>query len=79
MGDDIVEHLSTVDILEEHVPMKICTINVSHATYVRMVNETNNGGFASSPDFFGVICSFSFCSGTVFICRLTGYNFDGNL
>ena len=43
MGDDVVEHLAAVDILEEHVPVVVGPHDVSHATDVRMIEEGDNG------------------------------------
>lgn len=32
VGDDVVEHLTTVDILKQHVPVVVCTDDIAQAT-----------------------------------------------
>lgn len=47
--DDVVKHLASVDVLEQHIPVIIGADNVSHRTDVRMVEQCNNSRFPCSP------------------------------
>lgn len=67
MRNDVVEHLATIDIFEEHVPVIIGADNITHATDVRMVDQGDNGSLSCCADFFGVVCSFSVLSGAVLV------------
>ena len=52
VGDDVVKHLAAIYVLEKHVPVVIRPNNVSHSTYVRVVQKRDDGCLSSSPDFF---------------------------
>ncbi|KAI7498668.1 protein kinase [Hortaea werneckii] len=54
--DDVVQHLSTVDILKEHVPVVVGSYDIAHTTDVRMVDKRHNGCLACGSDLFAVIC-----------------------
>lgn len=51
MGDDIIEHLTAVDEFEQHIPVIIGPDHISHATDIRMIDETDDGGLAGRPNF----------------------------
>ena len=80
MRDDVVQHLSTVDVFEQHVPMIVCPLDVSHCADVGMVEQRDDGGLSSCPNLLRVVLPFTItivCM-TVVEC-VTGHNFDGNL
>lgn len=72
--DDVVEHLTTVDILEEHVPVVICPHNVSHAANVGVVEEGDDGSLASCSDLFGLVSSLLIGAALVAIIGGTARN-----
>ena len=53
--DDIVQHLTSIDVLENHIIMMLVNYHFSHATYVWMIEKHGQGSFAKSPDFLGGI------------------------
>jgi GT2 family glycosyltransferase len=80
MGDDVVEHLTAVDILKQHVPVVVCTDDISHPTDVRVVEKRDNGGFAGSSDLLGLVCALLFSPALVAIVgRAARDDFAGNL
>lgn len=80
VGDDVVEHLATVDILKEHIPMVICADHIPHPADVRVVEKGDNGSFASSSDLLGLIRALLFRPTLVAIVgRATRDDFAGNL
>ena len=80
MTDDVVEHLASVDILEQHVPVVVCPDNIAHAADVRVVGQCDDCCFSCCADLLAVFCSFALCSRAVLsIIRSSGYNLDGDL
>ena len=80
MADDVVEHLASVDILEQHVPVVVCPDNIAHAADVRVVGQCDDCCFSCCADLLAVFCSFALCSRAVLsIIRSSGYNLDGDL
>jgi hypothetical protein len=55
MGDDVVEHLTAVDVFEDHVVVVLVCDEFAHAAYVGMVEEEGEGSFADGADFFGSV------------------------
>jgi hypothetical protein len=55
VADDVVQHLTSIDILENHIIVVLVNYHLSHATYVWMIKKHGKGGFAKSPDLFGGI------------------------
>jgi len=53
--DDVVEHLTTVDIFEYHVVMMLMDDHLTHAADVRVMEEHGEGGLTESAYFFGSI------------------------
>ena len=79
VGDDVVQHLSSVDKLEEHVPVVVGAYDISHATNIRVVQQADNGGFAGGPDLLGMVGSFAVGSALVLVLGLSGHYLDGHL
>ncbi len=80
MGDDVVEHLTAVDKLEEHVPVIVCADNIAQAADMGMIEEGDYGGFAGGTDFLGLIGALLVGSALVIIFgRATRNNFAGDL
>jgi hypothetical protein len=79
MGDDVVEHLSAVDIFEKHVPMVVGPHDVLHTADIRMMEEGNYRCLARGSDLFGTIGPFSLSGTTVFLSRVSGDNLHGGL
>jgi hypothetical protein len=77
--DDVVEHLTTVYKLEQHVPVVVCPDDILHATDVGVVEQADNGGFSRGSDFLGVVGSLAVGSALVLVLRLSGNNLDGRL
>jgi hypothetical protein len=55
VGDDVVEHLTSVDKLEEHVPVIVGPNDISQAADMRMVQESHDGSLARGADLLGMI------------------------
>ena len=53
MRDDVVEHLSSAHVLEDHVVMIRMNHHLRHPTDMRMMKKKNDGRFSNSSDFFG--------------------------
>ena len=53
--DDIVQHLTSIDILENHIIVMLVDYHLSHATYVGVIEKHRKGGFAKSTDLLGGI------------------------
>ena len=79
MRDDVVQHLTSIDILKQHVPMVIGTHHISHCADIRVIEQSDDGCFSGSPDFLGVICTFAVSIITMLVSRLPWHNLDSNL
>lgn len=80
MADDVVEHLTSVDILEEHIPVVICPDHVAHTTDVRMIGQGDDGGFTRCADLLAMVCPFALCRCAVLsIVGASGDDLDSNL
>ena len=53
--DDVVQHLTSIDILENHIVVMLVDYHLSHATNVGMVEKHGKGGFAKSTNLLGGI------------------------
>ena len=53
--DDIVQHLTSIDILKNHIIVMLVDYHFSHATYVGVIEKHGKGSFAKSPDLLGGI------------------------
>ena len=53
--DDIVQHLTSIDILENHIIVMLMDYHFTHTTYVGMIEKHGKGSFANSPNFLGGI------------------------
>lgn len=49
--NDVIEHLTTIDVFEEHIPVISRLYIVTHAADVRMIDQCNNGSFAGCSYF----------------------------
>jgi hypothetical protein len=82
MRDDVVKHLSTIDVFKEHVPVVGRPHDIAHATDKWVVQESHDGSFSGCSDLLGVVSSLPICStlvmSTVF-CRASRHNLDRNL
>jgi len=77
--DDIVEHLSSIYILEQHVPVVVGSNDISHATDIRMVQEANNGGLPCCSDLLRMVCALAVGLAVVLVRRQSGDDLDGDL
>jgi len=50
MANDIIEHLSTVDILKDHVVVVLVDDHLSHAADVGVVEEHGEGSLSESAN-----------------------------
>lgn len=50
--DDVVQHLTAVDVFEHHVPMVIGPVHITHAANVWMVDECHYRRLSLCPDLF---------------------------
>ena len=55
MTDDIIQHLTSIDILENHVIVMLVDYHFSHATYVGVIEKHGKGRFAKGPNLLGGI------------------------
>jgi hypothetical protein len=86
MGDDVVEHLTAVDELEDHVVVVWVGDELAHPANVRVVEKQGDRGFADRsdllvlvllPELLGLFCRAWFLSsGRGFVSR---YDFDSTL
>jgi hypothetical protein len=79
MGDDVVEHLSAVDIFEKHVPMVVGPHDVLHAADIRMVEESDYRCLSRGSYLFGTVGPFSLTGASVFLGRVSGDDLHGGL
>lgn len=80
VGDNVVKHLSTIDVLAEHVPVVVGAHDVSHAADVGMAKKSDDGSFPGGPDLLGLIGSLLVGLGLMpILSRATRDNFAGNL
>lgn len=77
--DDVVEHLTTINVFEQHVPMVGGAHDIAHATNVWMVNEADNGRFTRCPDLLGTIGPFGLALVAMLFKRLSRHDLDGSL
>ena len=58
MGYNIIEHLPAVYVFEQHIPVIVCSNDISQTADVRVIEEGDYGGFSCCADFLGLVCSF---------------------
>jgi len=51
MADDIIEHLPTVDVLEDHVVVMLVNDHFAHSTDIRVMEEHGKCGLSKSTNF----------------------------
>jgi hypothetical protein len=59
--------------------MMLRPYNISHPTYIRVVDEAHDGSFTGSSNLFGVICAISIRLTSVFVSGLSRDDFDRDL
>lgn len=80
MGDDIVEHLSTVDILKEHIPVVVRAHHITKSADIRVIKQGDDRSLSSRADFFGLVCSFFVGAAVmVLLCRASRDDLAGDL
>lgn len=80
VGDDVVEHLASIDKLKEHVPVIVCTNDIAKSTDVRVVEEGDDGGFTCGANLFGLVGTlFIGATLVVIVGRAARNNLAGNL
>lgn len=55
MADDVVEHLTAIDVLEDHVVVVVMDDHLAHSADVRMVKQETKGCFTERSHFLGVV------------------------
>lgn len=60
MRDDVIKHLTTVHILEEHIPVPSRPDVVAESTDVGVVQHVDESRLARIPDLSGLVGGFSF-------------------
>jgi len=55
MGDDVVKHLAAIHELEQHIPVVVGPNHVLQGANMGMVEEGDNGSFASRSNFLGLV------------------------
>ena len=50
VADDIIEHLSAIDILEEEIEVALCDDDIPHSANIWMSKQRDNGGFTDGPN-----------------------------
>lgn len=53
--NDVVQHLTSIDILENHIIVVLVDYHFSHATYVGVIEKHGKCGFSKSSDLLGGI------------------------
>ena len=61
MTDDIIEHLASIDVFEDHVVVIWIYEHALHASDVWMVKQKYDTSFSYCPNFFRKIFSICFC------------------
>lgn len=74
MGDDVVEHLATRDVLEQHVVVRCHGVHFVELANVFVVQQVRYGGFTHGADVFGLV---GFLFGGVFGTRGIAPMLDG--
>jgi hypothetical protein len=79
MRDDVVEHLSSVDELEEHIPVVVGPHHVSHAADVGVIKKADDGGLSGRTNLLGMVGSLAVGGTLVLVLRLSRYNLHSHL
>ena len=73
VSDDIVQHMTSIDILENHIIVMLMDYHLSHATYMGMIKKHGKSGFSKSTNLLGCIFgSLSRCGIVVVDSRAVG-------
>lgn len=79
MRDNVVQHLPTIDELEQHIPVIVGANDVFHAADVGVVEQTDDGSFSGGSNFLGMVGSFAVRRTLVLVLGLSGDDLDSNL
>lgn len=81
MRDYIVQHLPTIDILEEHIPVISCAHYISHRTYVWVIQECDNRRLSCRSNLLRMISPLPICLAlmVVVLGRASWYDLNSNL
>ena len=88
MADDVVEHLTPVDVFEDHVVVMLMDDHFTHAADVRMVEQHRESSLPDGADFLGSVFRCLLSDGLWRRIRTignrrgwmhAGENFDGEL
>ncbi|KAH0207727.1 protein kinase, partial [Aureobasidium melanogenum] len=52
MRNNVVKHLTTIDIFKQHVPVVVGTDDIAHTADIRMVDQGDNSSFTGGTYFF---------------------------
>lgn len=77
VADDVVEHLTAVDVLKDHVVMMLMDNHLTHPTYVGVVEQHGEGSLTDSSDFLGSVLGGLLCDGLWGCIRAVGYGGGG--
>jgi hypothetical protein len=55
MADDIVQHLTSIDVLENHIIVMLMDDHLSHAAYVGVIEKHGKASFTKSSNLLGGI------------------------
>lgn len=76
--NDVIEHLPTIDILEQHIPVVIRFLDIDHFADVRMMKQGHQSSLSGSSDFFRSVGTLVFCIALLIQC-LARDDLDGSL
>ena len=79
MGDDVVEHLTAVDVFEEHVPVVVGPNHVTHAADIRMVQEADDGSLPCCSYLLRMVGPLAVGLAVVLVRGLSRNDLDGDL
>ncbi len=87
VANNVIKHLTTVDILKDHVVVVGMDNHLPHAAYIRVMEEHRERRFANGSNFLGGVFRGLASNGVrtgitaVLLCRGidSGKNFDGEL
>jgi hypothetical protein len=65
MGDDVVQHLTAVDIFEQHVPVVVGPDDVSQAAHVGVIEQGDYGSLPSGADLLALLITLLVCPAVV--------------
>ena len=79
VGDDVVQHLTSIDIFKEHIPVIVRSHDITHGTYVRMAQKSDDRSFSCRSNLLRMIGTLAVSIAVMFIGRLSWHYLDRNL